>query len=184
MQEKIKITNTRHDNFTIINDQINYPNVRVIDTTGKQLGIFSSNIAIQLAKDENLDLVLVNSKVSPPVCKITNYGKYKFAQEKRARKAKKKQQNTGLKEVKMRYKIEDHDYQVRVNQALRFLEAGHKVKATITFRGREVQHLNLAISLLNRMANDLKEIAEVQRKPYRDGRNLVMFLSTRKSSNI
>lgn len=184
MQDKTRISNTRNHNLAVINDKINYLNVRVIDTTGQQLGIYSSNAALKLARDENLDLVLVNSKVSPPVCKITNYGKYKFAQEKRARRAKKKQQSTGFKEVKMRYKIEEHDYQVRVNQAIRFLETGNKVKVTVTFRGREIQHLNLAISLLNRMAVDLKEKAEIQSKPHRDSKNLVMFLSAKKSSNI
>ena len=181
MQEKTRITNKNTNNTSIVNEQINYPNVRLIDQTGRQLGIFNPQEALQLAKNENLDLVLVNSKSTPPVCKILNYNKYKFVQEKRARKARKKQHNISIKEVKMRYKIEEHDYKVRINQALRFLESGNKVKATIVFRGREIQHLHLAISLLNKMANDLHKVAEVQQKPYRDGKNLIMFLSAKKN---
>nr|YP_009294094.1 translation initiation factor 3 [Hildenbrandia rubra]AOM67336.1 translation initiation factor 3 [Hildenbrandia rubra] len=181
MQEKTKITDRDNNNSSlIINEEVNYPNVRVINQMGEQLGIFSSKIALQLARDDNLDLVLVNGKSDPPVCKILNYGKYKFTQEKKARKARKKQQSFSIKEVKMRYKIEEHDYKVRINQILRFLEAGNKVKTTVIFRGREIQHLHLAVSLLNKMANDLQNVAEVQQKPYRDGKNLIMFLSAKK----
>nr|YP_009297603.1 translation initiation factor 3 [Hildenbrandia rivularis]AOM67147.1 translation initiation factor 3 [Hildenbrandia rivularis] len=181
MQEKTKIINNNYLNTHLVNEQINYPSVRVIDKAGKQLGIFSSKTALQLADREGLDLIVVSKKSNPPVCKILNYSKHKFAQEKKARKAKKKQQNVSLKEVKMRYKIEQHDYNVRLNQARRFLQSGNKVKATVTFRGREIQHLNLAISLLNKMANDLQKTAEVQQKPYRDGKSLIMFLTTKKS---
>nr|AKE98833.1 translation initiation factor 3 [Bangia fuscopurpurea] len=129
---------------------------------------------------QGLDLVLVSDKSDPPVCRILDYGKYKFTQAKRAREAKKKQHNSSIKEVKMRYKIEEHDYKVRINQASKFLQSGDKVKATITFRGREIQHSNLAIDLLNRMANDLAQIAEVQQAPSRDGRNVIMLLSPKK----
>ena len=181
MQEKTKITDQSNNNSLIVNEQVNYPTIRLIDSGGKQLGIFSPQIALQLAKEQEMDLVLVNSKSMPPVCKILNYGKYKFAQEKKARKARKKQQSLSIKEVKMRYKIEEHDYKVKLNQTLRFLEAGNKVKATVTFRGREIQHSHLAIFLLNRMAADLKNAADVQQKPYRDGKNLIMFLSAKKS---
>ena len=109
-----------------------------------------------------------------------DYGKYKFEQEKKAREARKKQHTADVKEVKMRYKIEDHDYDVRVNAAKRFLKSGDKVKATITFRGREIQHSDLAEDLLKRMANDLDEIAEVQQAPKREGRNMMMLLSPKK----
>ncbi len=127
-----------------------------------------------------MDLVLVSDKADPPVCRIMDYGKYKFEQEKKAREARKKQHTADVKEVKMRYKIEDHDYQVRVNQAVRFLKDGDKVKATITFRGREIQHSDLAEELLKRMATDLQEIAEVQQAPKREGRNMMMLLSPKK----
>jgi translation initiation factor IF-3 len=109
-----------------------------------------------------------------------DYGKYKFEQEKKAREQRKKQHTADVKEVKMRYKIEEHDYQVRVNQAVRFLKDGDKVKATITFRGREIQHSDLAEELLKRMATDLEEVAEVQQAAKREGRNMMMLLSPKK----
>lgn len=164
----------------IINEKIKYPKVRLIDTVGFQLGIVSSDEAFELALKEGLDLVMISNKSDPPVCRIVDYGKYKFAQEKKAKEAKKKQHNASLKEVKMRYKIEEHDYNVRVNQALRFLQAGDKVKATVIFRGREIQHANLAIELLNKMAQDLNTVADVQQSPSRDGKNMIMILSPHK----
>lgn len=181
MQGKTKINHNDNRDFVFLNERINYPNVRVISEKGRQLGILSISKALQLAQKEGLDLILVNSKSTPPVCRILDYGKYKFDQEKRARKARKKQHIVSIKEVKMRYKIETHDYNVRLNQALRFLEAGNKVKATITFRGREIQHLHLAIELLNKMSSDLKNIAEVQQKPSREGKSLSMLLVSRKN---
>jgi len=165
----------------IINEKIRCAKVRLIDTAGSQLGIFSSDEAFELASKEGLDLVMISDKSDPPVCRIVDYGKYKFAQEKKAKEAKKKQHNVSLKEVKMRYKIEEHDYNVRVNQALRFLQAGDKVKATVIFRGREIQHTNLAIELLNKMAQDLNEVADIQQSPSRDGKNMIMILSPQKS---
>ena len=163
-----------------INDRIRFPKVRVIDTDGAQLGIMSPQEALQLAEEKGLDLVLLSDKADPPVCRIIDYGKYKFEQEKKAREARKKQHTADVKEVKMRYKIEEHDYNVRVNNAERFLKAGDKVKATITFRGREIQHAHLAEALLKRMATDLQEVAEVQQPAKREGRNMIMFLSPKK----
>ena len=133
-----------------------------------------------MAEQKDLDLVLVSDKADPPVCRIMDYGKYKFEQEKRQREAKKKQHTADVKEVKMRYKIDDHDYNVRVNHAQRFLKAGDKVKATVTFRGREIQHTNLAEDLLKRMAADLQDVAEVQQAPKKEGRNMMMLLSPKK----
>ncbi len=133
-----------------------------------------------MAEEKELDLVLVSDKADPPVCRIMDYGKFKFEQEKKAREARKKQHTSDVKEVKMRYKIEAHDYQVRVDQAERFLKAGDKVKATIMFRGREIQHSDLAEELLTRMATDLQEFAELQQAPKREGRNMMMMLSPKK----
>jgi translation initiation factor IF-3 len=133
-----------------------------------------------MADESGLDLVLVSDKADPPVCRIMDYGKYKFELEKKAREAKKKQHTAEVKEVKMRYTIEEHDYQVRVSQADRFIKSGDKVKATITFRGREIQHSDLAEKVLKRMADDLKEIAEVQQFPKKEGRNMMMLLSPKK----
>lgn len=163
-----------------INERIRFPEIRVIDSDGSQLGILTPEEALKVAEEQELDLVLVSETANPPVCRIMDYGKYKFEQEKKAREAKKKQHTADVKEVKMRYKIDEHDYQVRVNQAQRFLKAGDKVKATITFRGREIQHAHLAEELLQRMANDLQNEAEIQQAPKREGRNMMMFLSPKK----
>lgn len=163
-----------------INERIRFPKIRVIDTDGSQLGILTPQEAVQLAEEKELDLVLLSDKADPPVCRIMDYGKYKFEQEKKAREARKKQHTADVKEVKMRYKIEEHDYQVRVNQAERFLKDGDKVKATVMFRGREIQHSDLAETLLNRMAKDLQQLGEVQQAPKKEGRNMMMLISPKK----
>nr|ARW68672.1 translation initiation factor 3 [Palisada sp.] len=162
---------------SIINEYITYPKVRLIDVLGKQLGVYSSTEALNIAAKQGLDLVVVSDKSEPPVCKIIDYGKYRFTQEKKAKEAKKKQHQTTIKEVKMRYKIENHDYQVRINQALRFLKSGDKVKITVIFRGREIQHFNLAIDLLKKISEDLKDISQIQQNPTKDGKNITMILS-------
>ncbi len=172
----------RNQDLPFINDRIRFPEIRVIDTDGTQLGILPPRKAQRMAEEKELDLVLVSDKADPPVCRIMDYGKYKFEQEKKAREARKKQHTADVKEVKMRYKIDDHDYNVRVNQAERFLKSGDKVKATITFRGREIQHANLAEDLLKRMATDLQELAEVQQAPKREGRNMMMLFSPKKQA--
>mgnify|MGYP001147692868 CR=1 FL=1 len=176
-----KQQNRRQQNLPTINERIRFPEIRVIDSEGEQLGIMEPSEALQLAQERDLDLVLLSDKAEPPVCRIINYGKYKFEQEKKAREARKKQHTSDVKEVKMRYKIGDHDYHVRVNQATRFIKAGDKVKATVMFRGREIQHSDLAETLLKRLAGDLENIAEVQQLPKREGRNMMMMLSPKKS---
>jgi translation initiation factor IF-3 len=177
---KFPVTDKRKRNLPPINDNIRFPEIRAIDSDGAQLGIITPREALEIAEERELDLVLVSDKADPPVCRIMDYGKYKFEQEKKAREAKKKQHTADVKEVKMRYKIGDSDYQVRVNQARRFIKAGDKVKATIMFRGREIQHRNLAQQLLTRMADDLREIAEVQQAPKQEGRTMMMLLSPKK----
>jgi translation initiation factor IF-3 len=163
-----------------INERIRFPKIRVIDADGAQLGIMTPREAMQIAEERELDLVLVSDKADPPVCRVMDYGKFKFEQEKKAREAKKKQHTVDVKEVKMRYKIEAHDYNVRINQAKRFLRDGDKVKATVMFRGREIQHSDIAEDLLKRMAGDLQEVAEVQQAPKREGRNMMMLLAPKK----
>ena len=170
----------RNRDLPQINERIRFPKIRVIDTDRSQLGILSPEEALTLAEQKGLDLVLVSETADPPVCRIMDYGKFKFEQEKKAREAKKKQHTADVKEVKMRYKIEEHDYNVRINNAKRFLKSGDKVKATVTFRGREIQHTNLAEKLLKRMAVDLEEVAEIQQHPKREGRNMMMLLSPKK----
>ena len=163
-----------------INERIKYPLLRVVDSDGKQFGVIDRLKALEIASQRELDLVLVSEKANPPVCRIMDYGKYKFEQEKKAKEARKKSHQTEVKEVKMRYKIDKHDYDVRIGQATKFLKSGDKVKCTVIFRGREIQHSNLAETLLLKMANDLEEQSEVQQKPKREGRNMIMFLSPRK----
>ncbi len=163
-----------------INENIRFPKVRVIGVEGEQLGIFSSREAQRLAEERELDLVLVSDKADPPVCRIVDYGKFKFEQEKKAREARKKQHTSDVKEVKMRYKIDEHDYRVRINHAARFLKEGDKVKATVMFRGREIQHVDIAEDLLNRMAKDLVDVAEIQQPPKREGRNITMLMAPKK----
>ncbi|MBK4729585.1 translation initiation factor IF-3 [Oxynema sp. CENA135] len=172
----------RHYNRDVpqINERIRFPKIRAIDTDGSQMGIITPQEALRIAQEKELDLVLVSDKADPPVCRIMDYGKYKFEQEKKRKEAKRKQHAAEVKEVKMRYKIEEHDYNVRLSQAQRFLKSGDKVKATVMFRGREIQHSDLAETLLNRMATDLKELAEVQQGPKREGRSMMMLLSPKK----
>jgi translation initiation factor IF-3 len=153
-----------------INDRISYPQLRVVDSDGSQLGVISREDALEVSKERELDLVLVSEKADPPVCRIMDYGKFKFEQEKKAKEAKKKS-----------HKIDSHDYDVRIGQAQRFLKAGDKVKCTVIFRGREIQHTALAEVLLRRMAKDLEEKAEIQQSPKREGRNMIMFLTPRKT---
>ncbi len=167
-----------------INERISYPELRVVDSDGQQLGVIDRLKALEIASKRELDLVLVSEKANPPVCRIMDYGKYKFEQEKKAKEARKKSHQTEVKEVKMRYKIDKHDYDVRIGQALRFLKGGDKVKCTVIFRGREIQHSNLAETLLLKMAKDLEEQSEVQQSPKREGRNMIMFLSPRKTPLI
>ena len=166
--------------LTKTNEQIRFPQIRVIDSDGSQLGVITPREALTIAREKDLDLVLVSETAKPPVCKIMDYGKYKYERDKKLKEAKKKQHNADVKEVKMRYKIEEHDYNVRVKNAQRFLKSGDKVKATVSFRGREIQHSNLAIQLLKRMAADLDEFAEVQQAPKREGRNMMMMLAPKK----
>ena len=147
----------------MINERIRFPKVRVVGVDGEQLGIMTSREAQTIADDKELDLVLVSDKADPPVCKIIDHGKHKFEQEKKAKEAKKK-----------------HDYKVRLSQAQRFLAAGDKVKATIMFRGREIQHSDLAEVLLKRMATDLQEVAEIQQTPKKEGRNMMMLMAPKK----
>jgi translation initiation factor IF-3 len=163
-----------------INERIRFPKIRVIDADGGQLGIMTPKEALKMAEEKELDLVLVSDKADPPVCRIIDYGKFKFELEKKAKEARKKQHTQDVKEVKMRYKIEEHDYQVRISSAQRFLKEGDKVKATVMFKGREIQHADLAEVLLNRMAGDLGEVAEIQQAPKREGRNITMLMAPKK----
>ncbi len=138
------------------------------------LGVMTPREALALARERQLDLVLLNEKSDPPVCRIIDYGKFKYEQEKQQRG--KVTHKPKLKELKMRYTIEDHDYSVRVAQAERFLKSGDQVKASIVLRGRENQHADMAEALLKRMADDLKDLAQVQQAPKKEGSRMQMVL--------
>lgn len=160
-----------------INEEIRAREVRVITADGEQLGVMSGRAAQQLAVERHLDLVEIAPTAKPPVCKIMDYGKFRYEQQKREKEARKKQKTFDIKEVKLRPGIEDHDFNVKYKSAVRFLEDGDKVKVTIMFRGRELSHPELGEVLLNRMAQQLKEIAVVERVPKLEGKNMIMIVA-------
>jgi translation initiation factor IF-3 len=155
--------------------------VRVIGQEGGQLGIMAVQEAIQLAEEQGLDLVEVAPDARPPVCRIMDFGKYKYQQSKRLQQAKKKQKVISVKEIKLRPKTEEHDYQFKTQHVRRFLQDGHKTKVTIVFRGRELAHTELGRQMLDRVATDLQDIGAVEQTPRQEGRNMTMVLSPRSS---
>lgn len=160
-----------------INDEIRAREVRVTADDGEQLGIMSSRDALALAHEKQLDLVEIAPNAKPPVCRIMDYGKYRYEQQKRDKEARKKQKTFDIKEVKLRPGIEDHDYTVKFKNAVRFLEDGDKVKVTIMFRGRELSHPELGEVLLKRMAEELKDTVVIERAPKLEGRNMIMIVA-------
>ncbi|WP_082789137.1 translation initiation factor IF-3 [Desulfolucanica intricata] len=160
-----------------MNNSIRVREVRVVDADGNQLGIMQTRDALRLAEEKQLDLVEVAPQAKPPVCRIMDYGKYKYEQSKREKEARKKQRIINVKEVKLRPNIEDHDFDVKTKNAVRFLKDGDKVKATIMFRGREIVHTEIGKQLLERMASQLKDIANVERHPKLEGKNMIMILA-------
>lgn len=160
-----------------MNERIRSKEVRLIDETGKNHGIMETSKALKMAYDADLDLVLISPNQEPPVAKILNYGKYKYELEKKAKEAKKKQHTVDVKEIKIRYKIDTHDYQVRIKSIQKFISQGNKVKIVIMMRGREMQHSNLAFDLANRFMEDLKEEPLViEKRPMLEGRNVTLYL--------
>ena len=160
-----------------MNERIRSTEVRLIDDEGVNHGIVSTKDALKMAYDKDLDLVIMNATQAPPVAKIINYGKFKYEQEKKAKEAKKKQRIAEVKEVKIRYKIDTHDYQVRIKNIQKFISQGNKVKVAIMLRGREMQHTNLAFDLANRFMEDLKDSPiVVEKQPQLEGRNVTLYL--------
>ena len=154
--------------------------MRVIDEDGEQLGIMPVEEALETAEDKGLDLVEVAPNSRPPVCRIMDYGKYRYEEARKARQAKKKQHQVHLKEVKFRPGIEEHDIEFKLRHARRFLEEGNKVKATMMFRGRQVTHPQLGRDVLMRVAGELDDVSKVESQPVLEGRNMVMVLAPRK----
>lgn len=160
-----------------MNERIRSKEVRLIDVNGENRGVIETSKALKMAYDADLDLVLISPNQEPPVAKILNYGKYKYELEKKAKEAKKKQHTVDVKEVKIRYKIDTHDYLVRIKSIQKFIAQGNKVKVVIMMRGREMQHSNLAFDLANRFIEDLKdEPLVVEKKPQLEGRNVTLYL--------
>lgn len=153
--------------------------MRVVDQEGVQLGIMATEDALQLAEGQGFDLVEVAPDAKPPVCRIMDYGKYKYQQSKRLQQAKKKQKVILVKEIKLRPKTEEHDYQFKTQHVRRFLQDGHKAKVTIMFRGREMAHVELGQRILDRIATDMEDIGVVEQAPKQEGRNMSMVLSPR-----
>ena len=158
------------------NDRIRAPQVQVIGSDGKNLGTLNTQEAINLAKQEGLDLIEISPNASPPVCKIIDIGKYKYDLQKKANKAKKKQKIVNLKEIKLRPVTEIHDYNFKIKNAQKFLEKGDKVKFTVKFRGREMQHINLGNQLMKRIITDTAKLGKVEVNPKLEGRQMVMIV--------
>ena len=158
------------------NNRINSPEVQVIASNGENLGIISTNKAISMAKEEGLDLIEIAPNAKPPVCKIIDMGKYKYDAQKKANKAKKKQKIVLLKEIKLRPVTEAHDYNFKLKNAQKFLSKGDKVKFTIRFKGRELQHSNLGHDLMNKIKEDIKLVGKVEMNPKFDGKQMIMVI--------
>ncbi len=160
-----------------INWEIKAPEVRVIDPDGKQVGVLPVKEAIKIAEERGLDLVEVAPNSQPPVCRIMNYGKYKYQQSKRTQEARKHQTIIHIKEVKVRPRTEEHDLQFKLRHVKRFLDEGNKVKISILFRGREIAHPEFGKELLNRFIEGVKDVIVIEQSPRLEGRNMVMILA-------
>ena len=161
-----------------VNEEIRIAEVRVVDDENNQLGVMSPREALRIARERDLDLVEIAPTARPPVCRIMDYGKFRYEQSKRTREARKKQKVTDVKEVRMTPKIEEHDFQVKVRNAEKFLKGGDKENRVLrSFRGREIVHSDLGKKLLERLAETLSEIAVVERVPRVEGRNMIMILA-------
>lgn len=160
-----------------INEDIRDREVRVIGPTGDQLGIMSSAEALNKAAEANLDLVKIAPQATPPVCKIMDYGKYRFEQQKREKEAKKNQRTFDIKEVRLSLNIDTHDFETKVKQAVKFVQGGDKVKATIRFRGRELGHPEHGLEIMKKFAEALTDVAAVEKPAKLEGRSMMMFLA-------
>nr|WP_041607806.1 translation initiation factor IF-3 [Halobacteroides halobius] len=160
-----------------VNEKIRAREVRVVDNDGEQIGIMSLKKGLSLAEEKGLDLAEVAPQAKPPVCKIMDYGKYKYEQAKKAKEAKKNQNVMKTKEVQLSANIEDHDFNVKVKMAKRFLNNKNKVKVSLRFRGREIVHKDLGYELMDRLAEQVSDIGKISKKPTMEGRNMLMFIT-------
>jgi translation initiation factor IF-3 len=162
-----------------VNEDIDVAEVRLVDADGEMVGVLSTKEAIEMAFEVGLDLVEVSPNASPPVCKILDYGKFKYEAQKKANEARKKQKVIEVKEIKMRPGIDEHDYQVKMKAVRKFLDNGDKVKMTIRFRGREMAHQDLGMKVLNRVREEVDEQAKVEQYPKTEGRLMTMVIAPR-----
>jgi translation initiation factor IF-3 len=160
-----------------VNHEIQEDKVRLVDATGDMVGIVPILDAIKRAKSAGLDLVEISPNATPPVCKILDYGKFKYEAQKKANEARKKQKTVHLKEIKIRPGIEQHDFEVKMKQVHKFLEAGDKVKITLRFRGREMAHQDLGLQVMDRVKENIAEIARIETEPKMEGRQAIMILA-------
>ena len=160
-----------------INDEIRDKEVRVINSDGSQLGLMSASKALQIAESKNMDLVKIAPQAKPPVCKVMDYGKYRFEQAKREKEAKKNQRVIDVKEIRLSLNIDTHDFNTKVNQATKFIKSGDKVKVSIKFRGREMGHPEIGKDNMDRFALAMQEIAVVEKPAKLEGRSMIMFLA-------
>ncbi len=163
--------------FIRVNQRIRVPQVRLIDSSGEQIGIISTRDALKMASEKGYDLVEISPSAKPPVCKIMDYGKYKYELNKKSKTAKKKQHIIHLKEMRLRPKIEEHDYQFKLKHVREFLEKGNKVKVYLEFRGREMAHQELGQRIIQRLEQDLKDLGAVEQKAKFEGRSLSLTFS-------
>jgi translation initiation factor IF-3 len=162
-----------------INEGIDTPNIQLIDATGNNVGVVAIADALARAAEAGLDLVEISPNSEPPVCKILDFGKYKYQAQKKAAEARKKQKVVEIKEIKIRPMIDDHDYDVKMRSMRRFFEEGDKVKVTLRFRGREMAHQELGVQLLERVKSDTSNLAKVEQEPKFEGRQMIMVLAPR-----
>ena len=168
----IRISNMSHQ----VNEEIRDKEVRLIGEDGAQLGIMSADEALKIAEEHDLDLVKISPNATPPVCKIMDYGKYRFEQAKREKEARKNQHVIEIKEIRMSPSISDNDFNVKLRNAIKFLEEGDRVKVAVRFRGREMTHTEIGEQLLLRFADEAKDVSTVNNPPKLDGRHMTMFL--------
>lgn len=167
-----------------INERIRVPEVRVIGPEGEVLGVMRTDDARRLARTHELDLVEVNPKAIPPVCKVMDYGKFKYEEKKKTNEAKKRQTKVDLKELKLRPKTDDHDIQVKTRHARRFLEEGNKVKLTVRFRGREITHPEMAERQIRAIVSDLMDVSLIEQSPRMDGKTMTALLAPKMKTQV
>ncbi|MBQ9112831.1 MAG: translation initiation factor IF-3 [Clostridia bacterium] len=161
----------------MINEEIKFKEVRVVGVDGEAVGIMSSDAALKLAYDQGYDLVLMAPQAQPPVCRIMDYGKYRFERDKKEKEAKKKQQTVELKEIQLSCRIDTHDFETKARHAVKFLESGNKVRVVMRFKGREMSHVSIGQEIMNKFVESCSEVGSVDKKPVLDGRIMSMVIS-------